>query len=70
APRVRRQSLLLGGTPSAERQTLLLGGWVIAGGIILLDLSFNALARVVLGRGSSYFTISSLQLDLRSWKLE
>ncbi|GJX94268.1 hypothetical protein Tco_0348854 [Tanacetum coccineum] len=43
---------------------------LVAGGIILVDLSFKALVRVVLGRGSSYFTISSLQLDLRSWKLE
>ncbi|GKF98111.1 hypothetical protein Tco_0296894, partial [Tanacetum coccineum] len=29
-----------------------------------------ALVQVVLGRGSSYFTISLLQLDLRAWKLE
>ncbi|GKD81012.1 hypothetical protein Tco_1347851, partial [Tanacetum coccineum] len=29
-----------------------------------------ALVRVVLGCGSSYFTISSLQLDLRAWKLD
>ncbi|GJS43152.1 hypothetical protein Tco_0568195 [Tanacetum coccineum] len=56
--------------PSWVIQTLQPGGWVVADGIILLDLSFNALARVVLGRGSSYFIISSLQLDLRSWKLE
>ncbi|GJZ66260.1 hypothetical protein Tco_0622956 [Tanacetum coccineum] len=46
------------------------GGWEVAGGIFLFDFSFKALARVVLGRGPSYFTISSLQLDLRSWELE
>nr|GEW12787.1 hypothetical protein [Tanacetum cinerariifolium] len=56
--------------PPAGRQTLQPGGWEVAGGIFLLDFSFKALARVVLGRGPSYFTISSLQLDLRSWKLE
>ncbi|GKE23974.1 hypothetical protein Tco_1435486 [Tanacetum coccineum] len=53
-----------------RRQTLQPGGWVVAGEITLLGLSFNTLVRVVLGRGSSYFTISSLQLDLRSWKLD
>ncbi|GJZ06589.1 hypothetical protein Tco_0540382 [Tanacetum coccineum] len=53
-----------------RRQTLQSGGWEVAGGIFLLDFLFKALARVVLGRGPSYFTISSLQLDLRSWKLE
>ncbi|GJR63293.1 hypothetical protein Tco_1505455 [Tanacetum coccineum] len=66
APRAGRQSLLPGGTPYAEWQTLQPGGWVVTGGIILLDISFNALARVVLGHGSSYFTISLLQLDLRN----
>ncbi|GJV04530.1 hypothetical protein Tco_1338099 [Tanacetum coccineum] len=70
APRARQHSLLPGGTPSVGRQTLQPGGWEVVGGIFLLDLSFNALARVVLGCGSSYFTISSLQLDLRTWKLE
>ncbi|GKD41956.1 hypothetical protein Tco_1266601, partial [Tanacetum coccineum] len=50
--------------PPAGRQTLQPGGWVVAGGIILLDLSFKALVRVVLGRGSLYITVSSLQLDL------
>ncbi|GKC45811.1 hypothetical protein Tco_1063533, partial [Tanacetum coccineum] len=55
---------------SVERQTLLLDGSVLAGEIFLLNLSFKALVRVVLGRGSSYFTISSLQLDLRAWQLE
>ncbi|GKC21655.1 hypothetical protein Tco_1023805, partial [Tanacetum coccineum] len=54
------------GTPSARWQTLQPGGWDVASGIFLLDLSFKALVRVVLGRGSSYFTISSLQLDLRA----
>ncbi|GJR42272.1 hypothetical protein Tco_1310375 [Tanacetum coccineum] len=56
--------------PPVGRQILRPGDWVVACGIILLDLSFNALARIVLGRRSSYFTISSLQLDLRSWKLD
>ncbi|GJX20312.1 hypothetical protein Tco_0222989 [Tanacetum coccineum] len=46
------------------------GGWVLAGEIFLYNLSFKALVQVVLGRGSSYFTISSLQLDLKAWKLE
>ncbi|GKE74828.1 hypothetical protein Tco_1536869, partial [Tanacetum coccineum] len=55
---------------STGRQTLQPGGWVLAGEIFLLNLSFKALVRVVLGHGSSYFTISSLQLDLRAWKLE
>ncbi|GJW70060.1 hypothetical protein Tco_0126977, partial [Tanacetum coccineum] len=55
---------------STGRQTLQPGGWVLAGEIFLLNLSFKALVRVVLGRGSLYFTISSLQLDLRAWKLE
>ncbi|GJX60872.1 retrovirus-related pol polyprotein from transposon TNT 1-94 [Tanacetum coccineum] len=32
--------------------------------------AIRALVRVVFGRGYSYFTISSLQLDLRAWKLE
>ncbi|GJY15118.1 hypothetical protein Tco_0385540 [Tanacetum coccineum] len=50
-------------------QTLQPGGWEVAGGIFLLDFSFKALVRVVLVRGPSYFTIPSLQLDLRSWKL-
>ncbi|GJY02316.1 zinc finger, RING/FYVE/PHD-type containing protein, partial [Tanacetum coccineum] len=59
-----------GDTPSVGRQTLKPGGWVVAGEITLLYLSFNALVRVMLGRGPSYFTISSLQLDLKSWKLE
>ncbi|GKE88140.1 hypothetical protein Tco_1565615, partial [Tanacetum coccineum] len=58
------------GTPSTGRQTLQPGDWEVAGGIFLLDFSFKVLARVVLGRGPSYFTISSLKLDLRSWKLE
>ncbi|GJX42954.1 hypothetical protein Tco_0259630 [Tanacetum coccineum] len=70
APRAGRQSLLLGGKLSAGRQILQPGSWVLAGEIFLLNLSFKALVRVVLGRGSSYFTISSLQLDLRAWKLE
>ncbi|GJZ70247.1 hypothetical protein Tco_0633797 [Tanacetum coccineum] len=30
--------------PPAGRQTLQLGGWDVAGGIFLLDFSFNALA--------------------------
>ncbi|GKC14870.1 hypothetical protein Tco_1011652 [Tanacetum coccineum] len=70
APRAGWHGFLSGGTPSTGRQTLQSGGWEVAGGIFLLDFSFKALARVVLGRGPSYFTISSLQLDLRSWKLE
>ncbi|GKB68796.1 hypothetical protein Tco_0930208 [Tanacetum coccineum] len=65
APRAGRQSLLLGGTLSAGRQTLQPGSWVVAGGIFLLNLSFNVIVQVVLVCGSSYFTISSLQLDLR-----
>ncbi|GJX15592.1 hypothetical protein Tco_0216424 [Tanacetum coccineum] len=69
APRAGRQGLLLGGTPSAWWQTLQPVGWEVAGVIFLLDISFKTLARVVLGRGPSYFTISSLQLDLRFWKL-
>nr|GEY97902.1 hypothetical protein [Tanacetum cinerariifolium] len=40
------------------------------GGIFLLEFSFNALALAFLGCGPSYFTISSLQLILMSWKLE
>ncbi|GKF03076.1 hypothetical protein Tco_0029999, partial [Tanacetum coccineum] len=56
--------------PPAGRQTLQPGGWVLAGEIFLLNLSFKALVRVVHGRESSYFTISSLQLNLRAWKLE
>ncbi|GKD78800.1 hypothetical protein Tco_1341421, partial [Tanacetum coccineum] len=53
-----------------RRQTLQPCGWEVAGGIFLLDFSFKAFARVVFGRGPLYFTISSLQLDLKSWKLE
>nr|GFA80186.1 hypothetical protein [Tanacetum cinerariifolium] len=51
-------------TLSVGWQSLQSGGWVLAGEIILLNHSFKALVRVMLGRGSSYFTISSLQLDL------
>ncbi|GJY06650.1 hypothetical protein Tco_0373704 [Tanacetum coccineum] len=54
APRAGRHDFLPGGTPSAGRQTLQPGGWEVAGGIFLLDFSFKALARVVLGRGPSY----------------
>ncbi|GJX39805.1 hypothetical protein Tco_0253108 [Tanacetum coccineum] len=54
----------------AGQHTLQPGGCEVTGGIFLLDFSFKALALVVLGRGPSYFIISSLQLDLRSWKLE
>ncbi|GJU07655.1 hypothetical protein Tco_1124085, partial [Tanacetum coccineum] len=43
---------------------------ILAGEISLLNLSFKASVRVVLGHVSSYFTLSSLQLDLRDWKLE
>ncbi|GJX76962.1 hypothetical protein Tco_0323773 [Tanacetum coccineum] len=50
--------------------TLPVGRTRVAGGIFLLGFSFKVLARVVLVHGPSYFTISSLQLDLRSWKLE
>nr|GEW36933.1 hypothetical protein [Tanacetum cinerariifolium] len=61
--------------PPAGRHTLCLlaespAGLLFAREIILLNLSFKALVRVVLGRGSSDFTMSSLQLDLRSLKLE
>ncbi|GKC11888.1 ribonuclease H-like domain-containing protein [Tanacetum coccineum] len=59
-----RHAFLPGCTPSAGRQTLQPDGWEVDGGIFLLDFLFKALARVVLGRGPSYFTISSLQLDL------
>ncbi|GKB25489.1 hypothetical protein Tco_0864890 [Tanacetum coccineum] len=59
-----------GGKLSAGRQTLHPGGWVLTGEIFLLNLSFKALVRVLLGHVSSYFTISSLQLDLGAWKLE
>ncbi|GJZ51095.1 hypothetical protein Tco_0605610 [Tanacetum coccineum] len=37
-------------TMRTRRQTLQPGGWVVAGGIILLDILFNAFAQVVLGR--------------------
>ncbi|GKF26133.1 hypothetical protein Tco_0082027, partial [Tanacetum coccineum] len=60
APRAGQHGFLSGGTPSVRRQILQPGGWEVAGGIFLLE----ALARVVFGRGPSYFTISSLQLDL------
>ncbi|GJY07427.1 hypothetical protein Tco_0374481 [Tanacetum coccineum] len=59
----------MGGKPSVGRQTLQPGGWEVADGIFLLVFSFKALARVMLGRGTLYFTISSLQFDLKSWKL-
>ncbi|GJT45176.1 hypothetical protein Tco_0953891 [Tanacetum coccineum] len=66
----RRHALCRVADSPAGWQTLQPGGWEVVGRIFLLDFSFKALARVVLGRGPSYFTISSLQLDLGSWKLE
>ncbi|GKG60860.1 hypothetical protein Tco_0614422, partial [Tanacetum coccineum] len=60
APRAGQQSLLPCGKPFVGRQTLQPGSWEVDGGIFLLDLSFKALARVVLGRGPLYFCISPL----------
>ncbi|GJX65709.1 hypothetical protein Tco_0300052 [Tanacetum coccineum] len=64
APRAGRHGFLPGGRLSSRAAERLLVG------IFLLVYLFKALARLVLSRGPSYFTISSLQLDLRSWKLE
>ncbi|GJW93048.1 putative nucleotidyltransferase, ribonuclease H [Tanacetum coccineum] len=53
----RAAKLLPCGKPFVGRQTLQPGSWEVDGGIFLLDLSFKALARVVLGRGLCYFCI-------------